>query len=97
MTYQPKPIETSKIALPKELEDLLEHLAENTHDNWAIQRLKDGWTYGPERNDAEKKHPCLVPYKDLPEIEKEYDRVTAMQTLKAIIALGFIIKELEAN
>jgi len=93
MTYQPNPIETSNITLPKELEDLLEHLAENTHDNWAMQRLKGGWTYGPERNDAEKKHPCLVPYTDLPESEKEYDRVTAIQTLKAITVLGYTIEK----
>jgi len=91
MTYQPKPIATDNITLPQELEDLLECLAENTHDNWALQRLKDGWTYGRKRNDEKKKHPCLVPYAELPESEKEYDRRTAIETLKAIIVLGYTI------
>jgi len=49
---------------------LSEHLARNAHDIWARQRLADGWNSGPGRDDAAKEHPCLVPYKDLPESEK---------------------------
>ena len=92
MTYQPKPIETSAIQLPAELLGLTERLAENTHDVWAIRRLAQGWTYGPARDDAAKRHPDLVPYADLPDAEKQYDRDTAMETLKAIIALGYKIE-----
>ena len=92
MTYRPKPIDTRHITLPDELEALTERLAENAHDNWAAQRLAEGWTWGERRDDAEKKHPCLVPYADLPESEKAYDRRTAMETLKAILALGFEIR-----
>jgi hypothetical protein len=91
-TYTPKPLDTSAVVLPAELRDLLERLAENTHDVWAAQRIKDGWSYGPQRDDATKQHPCLVPYADLPEAEKEYDRQTAGETLKAILLLGFVIK-----
>jgi hypothetical protein len=87
--YQPKPIDTSNIELPDELNDLIEKLAENNHDIWAIQRIKDGWTYGPERDDSNKKHPDLVLYSDLPENEKVYDRNSAIETLKAVIALGY--------
>lgn len=90
--YSPQPLNTSHISLPSELGDLLERLAENTHDVWATQRMKDGWTYGAERNDAAKHHPCLIPYDALPESEKEYDRKTAGETLKAILALGFTIQ-----
>lgn len=93
MSYQPNPIDTSKVMLPKELLRLTERLAENTHDNWARQRIAEGWTRGPKRNDAKKKHPDLIPYKALPESEKEYDRKSAMETLKAIIALGYGIKK----
>ena len=93
MTYTPTPIDTSHIALPDSLHELTEQLAENTHDNWAAQRLKDGWTYGVKRNDTEKTHPCLVPYHELSEEEKEYDRLTAIQTLKAIVALGYRIEQ----
>ena len=92
MRYQPKPMDTSDVKLPGELRKLTEKLAENTHDIWARQRIAEGWTYGPERDDGGKKHPDLVPYSDLPESEKEYDRQTALETLKAIIALGYRIE-----
>ena len=92
MTYQPRPIDVSGISsLPEELQRLTERLAENTHDLWAAQRLSEGWSYGPRRDDANKLHPCLVPYDQLPESEKEYDRITALGTLKAILSLGYRI------
>lgn len=91
MTYVPKPVNTDNIELPAELNDLIEALAENVHDQWALGRIKDGWQYGPERNDKVKLHPCLVPYNELPESEKEYDRMTAITTLKVIQKSNFII------
>jgi hypothetical protein len=90
-TYTPKPIETSGVTLPPDLLALTERLAEHTHDMWSLKRIADGWTLGPARDDANKKHPCLVPYADLPDSEKEYDRATALGTLKAILALGYTI------
>jgi ryanodine receptor 2 len=90
--YVPKPIDTSKIQLSPTILQLTEQLAENTHEVWAAQRMADGWTHGPERDDAKKKHPCLVPYRELPDSEKEYDRKTAMETLKAITALGYNVR-----
>ena len=92
MSYNPKPIGTSHITLPLELQQLTERLAENAHDLWAKQRLADGWTFGPQRDDRSKRHPCLVAYSDLPESEKRYDREAAMGTLKAIVALGYRIE-----
>ena|SRR5687767_12789081 len=91
--YVPKPIPTAHVTLPKRIRELSEILAENTHDNWAQQRLSDGWSYGPTRDDVAKKHPCLVPYDELPDSEKEYDRRTALETLKAIMALGYRIEK----
>ena len=93
MNYEPAPIDTSTIDLPAELERLTERLAENAHDLWARRRLADGWTYGPQRDDESKKHPCLVLYADLPDSEKRYDRDAAMGTLKAILALGYRIEK----
>ncbi|HZS04425.1 MAG TPA: RyR domain-containing protein [Blastocatellia bacterium] len=89
--YEPKPIDTSQVRLPDEINELAEHLAESTHDNWSLGRMREGWTYGPTRNDELKQHPGLVPYDELSEGEKQYDRVTAMETLKAIYALGYRI------
>ena len=91
--YFPTPIDTSDVELSDELKQLVEQLARNVHDNWAIGRINQGWTLGPERNDALKQHPCLVDYDDLPESEKEYDRNTAMETLKLILKLGWKIEK----
>ena len=90
-TYVPRPVDTSKISLRPELAGLLERRAENTHDTWAAQRIKEGWSYGPRRDDTTKQHPGLVAYADLTESEKDYDRITAGETLKLIIKLGFEI------
>lgn len=90
--YNPQPIDTSNVELSSELLELAEKMAENVHDVWAKTRMDQGWTYGPERNDAEKKHPCLVSYDQLPEEEKVYDRNTSIETLKFIISNGFEIR-----
>jgi ryanodine receptor 2 len=92
MTYQPKPIDTSGIELPPGLADLQERLAEHAHDLWAAQRLADGWRLGPGRSDRLREHPGLVPYADLPESERAYDRVMAMKTIGAILALGYEVQ-----
>lgn len=91
--YTPHPVDTSDVELSEELRMLTEELARNVHDIWALGRMNDGWTYGPERNDSLKHHPCLVDYYDLPESEKEYDRNTAMETLKTILKLGWGIEK----
>ena len=90
-TYIPKPAQTDDIVLSEELNDLVEAMAKNVHDVWAESRISQGWTWGPERNDTLKHHPCLVPYEELPEVEKAYDRDTAVGTLKLICKLGFKI------
>ncbi len=91
-TYIPQPLDTSDVKLPQELEVLVEQMAKNVHEVWAQTRIAQGWQYGKERNDAIKYHPCLVPYEELPESEKEYDRNTAIGTLKLILKLGFEIE-----
>lgn len=93
--YIPVPIDTSKITLSDELLELTELLAKNTHDVWAQQRASQGWTYGTNRDDAEKKHPGLIPYEELSEVEKDYDRSTSLETLKAIIGLGYKIEKMK--
>lgn len=92
--YVPQPMDTSDVQLPEELNDLIEQMSKNVHEVWAKSRIDQGWTYGPERSDILKQHPCLIPYEDLPEIEKAYDRDTALGTLKLISRLGFEIKKL---
>lgn len=95
MNYNPIPIDTSEITLSKDILDLCEKLAENTHDVWAKGRLDQGWKYGEKRNDELKETPCMVPYSELPESEKNYDRNTAIETLKLVIKLGYKIEKSE--
>lgn len=89
--YIPQPADTSHILLPKELDSLVEEMAKNVHEVWAKSRMEQGWRYGTERNDKLKQHPCLVPYEELPDVEKAYDRDTAISTLKLICKLGYKI------
>ena len=89
LVYKPDPIDTSKVQLNDEILELTERLAENAHEVWGQRRMADGWRYGPRRDEAKKEHPSLVPYKDLPEAEKEYDRSAALETLKVLQALGY--------
>lgn len=93
MNYVPQPMDTSDVKLAEELNELIEQMAKNVHEVWAQGRISQGWTYGPERSDTLKTHPCLVPYEDLPEEEKDYDRNTALGTLKLIVKSGFRISK----
>lgn len=89
--YIPNPVDTTDVALPDELQELVEEMAKNVHEVWAQSRISQGWTYGTERNDKQKHHPCLVPYEELSDVEKAYDRDTSVETLKLILKLGFKI------
>ena len=89
--YIPKPIDTSDVILPEDIDQLIEDLARNTHEVWAQQRIKEGWSYGETRSDQKKTHPCLIEYEKLPENEKEYDRNTSRETLKLIVKMGYKI------
>ena len=91
--YTPQPIDTNDIELPAELNSLIEQMAKNVHEVWAQNRIEQGWTWGKERSDELKTHPCLVPYEELTEDEKLYDRRTAVETLKLIMKLGFRISK----
>jgi len=89
--WRPRPADTSGVAIPPEIAALTELLARNTHEIWAAGRVAQGWRHGPVRDDARKEHPCLVPYEELPEDEKDYDRRTAIETVRLILSLGYRI------
>lgn len=91
--YIPQPIDTSDVKLPENLEMLVEQMSKNVHEVWAETRISQGWTFGEKRNDDLKTHPCLIPYEELPEEEREYDRNTSIGTLKLIMKLGFKISK----
>lgn len=86
--YTPSPVDTSYVDLPQALDELTENMARNVHEIWA-----EGWSYGSQRDDNLKQHPCLIPYENLPESERDYDRNTTVKTLKLILSLGYRIEK----
>lgn len=97
-TYNPKPIDLSDVELTEDLNELREAIAENAHDVWAAERQAQGWTYGPHRDDDKKETPCMLPYSQLPDSEKKFDRDMAMNTLKLVKKLGYdLIKREETE
>ena len=92
-TYRPKLLDLKHMELPEILDELREAIAENAHDRWALERQSEGWTYGPKRDDSKLETPDMVPYAQLPESEKQYDRVMAEDTLKLLTALGYKIEK----
>ena len=95
-TYTPAPLDTRDIALSPSLQSLLEKLAENTHEVWSAQRIRDGWTHGPTRDDTAKKHSCLVPYADLPESERLAVTLYYMEDLR-LKEIGEVLKLSESR
>ena len=91
MPYSPKLVDTSDVFLSEDLKSIVEQLAKNIHENWASVRMSQGWRYGPERSDLLKEHPCLVPFENLLESEKEHDRRIVQEILKTLLILGFEI------
>lgn len=92
-TYHPKFLDLKHVELPDGFNELREAIAENAHDRWALERQSEGWTYGPKRDDSKLETPDMVPYAQLPESEKQYDRVMAEDTLKLLTALGYKIEK----
>ena len=92
-TYHPKQMDLRHTKLPEGLEELREAIAENVHDTWALERQSEGWTYGLKRDDYKLETPDMVPYNQLQESEKQYDRNTAEETLRLLIALGYKIEK----
>lgn len=91
--YVPNPINVDDIVLPEKIAKLTEYIAENTHEEWAKQRLKEGWTFAPKTNKKLKQSFDLVPYCELIDSEKEYDRKMAMNTLRVLYKLGYEISK----
>jgi len=93
MDYNPKPADAADTVLPRDVTDSVETLARNIHDTWAARKLADGFTFGAEDDPVRRTHPCLVPYEQLPENAREYDRATALCTIRTMVGLGFEIRK----
>jgi hypothetical protein len=93
MKYRPKPVDLSGVAVPEAILESLDVIARNTHDTWAKGRIGEGWVFGEDLDEAKKTHPSLVPYEELPEAEKAYDRATSLETIRMLVHLGYVIQK----
>lgn len=91
--YVPNPINVDEVVLPEKIAELTEYISENTHEEWAKQRLKEGWTFAPKTNKKLKQSFDLVPYCELIDSEKEYDRKMAMNTLRVLYKIGYRLEK----
>jgi len=60
-------------ALAGVVEALAGNTPEQSHEGWTRRKLAEGWTYGPVKDPEVKRHPCLVPYADLPPEQRAKD------------------------
>ncbi|XP_028294207.1 ryanodine receptor 3 isoform X8 [Gouania willdenowi] len=96
-SFIPKPVETSQVVMPINLEKVRDKLAENIHELWGMNKIELGWCYGKIRDDNKRHHPCLVDFSKLPETEKNYNLQMSSETLKTLVALGCRVVHINPN
>ncbi|MGH0130872.1 UNVERIFIED_CONTAM: hypothetical protein FKN15_018335 [Acipenser sinensis] len=90
--YKPAPLELSEVKLIPAQEVLVDKLAENAHNVWAKDRIKQGWTYGIQQDLKNKRNPRLVPYALLDERTKKSNRDSLREAVRTLIGYGFNIE-----
>lgn len=87
--YKPAPLDLSAVTLNPKMEELVDQLAENTHNLWAKERIQQGWTYGLEEDSENLRSPHLVPYSKVDEAIKKANRDTASETVRTLLVYGY--------
>ncbi|XP_058255383.1 ryanodine receptor 3 isoform X8 [Hemibagrus wyckioides] len=90
--YKPMPLELSEVKLSPAQELLVDKLAENAHNVWAKDRVKQGWTYGIQQDLKSKRNPRLVPYALLDERTKKSNRDSLREAIRTLIGYGYNIE-----
>ncbi|XP_072301849.1 ryanodine receptor 3 isoform X1 [Eucyclogobius newberryi] len=89
--YKPAPLELSDIKLNAGQEFLVDKLAENAHNVWAKDRIKQGWTYGIQQDLKSRRNPRLVPYALLDERTKKSNRDSLREAIRTLVGYGYDI------
>uniref|UniRef100_A0A182QKY2 Ryanodine receptor 3, brain n=1 Tax=Anopheles farauti TaxID=69004 RepID=A0A182QKY2_9DIPT len=87
--YKPAPLDLSAAVLTPKMEELVDQLAENTHNLWAKERIQQGWTYGLNEDSENLRSPHLVPYSKVDEAIKKANRDTASETVRTLLIYGY--------
>ncbi|XP_034937910.1 ryanodine receptor isoform X2 [Chelonus insularis] len=90
--YKPAPLDLSAITLTPKMEELVDQLAENTHNLWAKERISQGWTYGLNEDSEMRRSPHLVPYPKVDEAIKKANRDTASETVRTLLVYGYMLE-----
>lgn len=90
--YKPAPLDLSQITLNQKMDELVDLLAENTHNVWARERIHQGWTYGLNEDALTRRSPHLVPYRNVDEAIKKANRDTASETVRTLLAYGYVLE-----
>ena len=91
--YIARPVDLTDVELPEEVLALTEYIAENAHEEWSRQRFAEGWVYGAKSDKDNLVSPDLIPYCELLDKEKQYDRKMAMDTLRLLYKMGYVIEK----
>uniref|UniRef100_A0AAX7TRD1 Ryanodine receptor 3 n=1 Tax=Astatotilapia calliptera TaxID=8154 RepID=A0AAX7TRD1_ASTCA len=89
--YKPAPLELSDVRLNAGQEVLVDKLAENAHNVWAKDRIKQGWTYGIQQDLKSRRNPRLVPYALLDERTKKSNRDSLREAIRTMVGYGYEI------
>ncbi|MEQ2215294.1 Ryanodine receptor 3, partial [Xenoophorus captivus] len=89
--YKPAPLELSDVKLTLGQEILVDKLAENAHNVWAKDRIKQGWTYGIQQDLKSRRNPRLVPYALLDERTKKSNRDSLREAIRTMVGYGYDI------
>ncbi|XP_074541840.1 ryanodine receptor 3 isoform X7 [Halichoeres trimaculatus] len=89
--YKPAPLDLSDVKLNAGQEVLVDKLAENAHNVWAKDRIKQGWTYGIQQDLKSRRNPRLVPYALLDERTKKSNRDSLREAIRTMVGYGYDI------
>ncbi|KAG5262307.1 hypothetical protein AALO_G00273740 [Alosa alosa] len=90
--FNPQPVDTSNVVIPEKLDNFIIKFAEHSHERWSMDKLTKGWVHGDQLCEFTKTHPLLKPYKSLSEKDKEIYRGPIKESLKTILAWGWLIE-----
>ncbi|XP_047673442.1 ryanodine receptor 2 isoform X7 [Tachysurus fulvidraco] len=87
--YKPAPMDLSHIKLASTQEAMVDRLAENAHNVWARDRIRQGWTYGIQQDVKNKRNPRLVPYALLDERTKKSNKDSLREAVRTLLGYGY--------
>uniref|UniRef100_A0A8C5G2H2 B30.2/SPRY domain-containing protein n=1 Tax=Gouania willdenowi TaxID=441366 RepID=A0A8C5G2H2_GOUWI len=92
--YRPAPVDVNRVSLGSDHEQVVDILAENEHNVWAKDRIKQGWTYGAQQDVKAKSSPYLVPYSLLDERTRHMGREGVREAVCTLLAYGYNLEPL---